>query len=85
MTSKKHIWKKIDKKCALCGEADFCLLDTHRIVFGGEYSRKNTLTICTTCHRRIHAGKINILGKRPSTAGEVIHFTEDGEEKFNLI
>lgn len=83
--SKKHL----DKKCCFCGEADYALLDVHRIrpgSEGGKYTNANTLTVCCKCHRKIHASEIIVLGKRLCTNGcHVVHFTENTKEQFKEI
>ena len=82
----KKVKKKIDKKCYFCPESDYNLLDVHRIVEGknnGKYTDYNTVTTCCTCHRKIHSGRIQIVGKHYSTAGRyVLHYIEDNEEKW---
>jgi hypothetical protein len=90
---KKHINKKvkkrIDKKCCFCKCDDYIFLNVHRIIpgkDGGKYTSGNSLTVCSFCHTKIHAGRIVILGKRLCTNGHyVVHFTENGEEKFEEI
>lgn len=55
--------KRCDGKCYFCPENDYSILDVHRIVEGadgGEYTEFNTVTTCSNCHRRIHAGQITI-------------------------
>lgn len=80
----KQIFKKIDKKCYFCEERE--ALDAHRILYGsrgGKYKRHNTLTICPNCHRKIHDGILQILGRYKSTAGRMIlHYLDHGEEKW---
>jgi len=83
----KKIKKHTDGECYFCGENDYDLLDVHRIIpgeEGGKYTEYNTLTACANCHRKIHSGKIQILGKYPTYTGkDVLHYiTEDGEEKW---
>ena len=83
---KKQIFKRVDKECYFCGPTDYALLDAHRIKpgeEGGKYTRKNVLTICTLCHRKIHSGIIKILGRYNTTAGrDIVHYLENGEEKW---
>lgn len=83
---KTQIWKRQDGCCCFCGERDYELLDSHRIVFGedgGKYTRHNTLTVCCKCHRRIHAGQIEIKGKHFSTSGRhMVRYLEEGQEKW---
>lgn len=82
----KQIWKRRDGQCCFCGEDEYSLLDAHRIVFGedgGKYTRHNTLTVCCKCHRLIHAGKIEVLGRHYSTSGRYhIRYLQEGEEKW---
>lgn len=79
--------KKIsDGKCCFCGEKDYILLEVHRILEGskgGIYSSHNTITTCSHCHKKIHAGNIKIDRKYYSTAGIwVVHCWVEGEEKW---
>jgi hypothetical protein len=65
-------------------EEDVNLLDSHRIVpgeDGGKYTRYNTVTCCAKCHRKIHSGRIQIIGKHPCGGRHVVIYMEDGEEK----
>ena len=85
MLINKQVKKKHDGKCYFCSEADYDLLDVHRIregANGGKYTEHNTITVCSNCHRKIHADKIQIHGRYLSTSGRyVLHCTnEDGEE-----
>jgi 5-methylcytosine-specific restriction endonuclease McrA len=86
--SLKQIKKLHDKECFFCGEKEYDLLDGHRIIEGqdgGTYNWWNILTLCSNCHRRVHAGIIKILGKYKCMGGNklsVIHYIENGEEKF---
>jgi len=80
----KKLKKKVDGKCYFCPCNDYDLLDVHRIVEGkngGKYNDWNTVCACTSCHRKIHAGKIKITGKFRSTAGStVLIYEENGVE-----
>lgn len=84
--SKKQIKKLIEKKCYFCGEDDYDLLDVHRILEGkdgGKYVDHNMVVSCSLCHRKIHAGRIEIKGRYYSTSGRyLLHYFEDGEEKW---
>lgn len=86
--SKKQIRKLADKKCYFCECDEYALLDVHRIVpgsQGGTYkSDYNMLTVCATCHRKIHANLIQILGRHRSTLGRyVLHYIdENGMEQI---
>jgi hypothetical protein len=82
----KTIRKLYDKCCFFCGVDVYELLDAHRIYEGkdgGGYIWENILTVCSLCHRKIHAGIIQILGRHLCTNGQyVIRYLENGEEKF---
>jgi len=81
--SKQQLKKLSDKFCFFCGEDDYDLLDAHRIIEGGKYEDFNILTNCSNCHRKIHSGRIKILGKHFCSNGNfVIHYIEDEEEKW---
>lgn len=88
MPTKKQIKKLLDKKCYFCGCDEYALLDVHRIVEGskgGKYIEFNTVTVCSLCHRKIHAGMIKIDRKYFSTSGRwVLHyFDENGVEHWD--
>ena len=76
--------KHIDKKCHFCPVDKYDLLDVHRIVpgaAGGKYTPANSVTVCSNCHRRIHAGEIIIERWYPTSAGvKILHYYENGNE-----
>ncbi len=78
--------KRTDKKCYFCFCNEYALLDLHRIIEGcqgGDYSEFNTVTVCSNCHRRIHADVIKIDRKYRTSDGRwKLHFWESGEEKW---
>lgn len=78
--------KKSEGKCCFCEEQDYAVLDCHRIMpgeEGGEYTDFNTVVTCSNCHRKVHDGQIVIDRKYFSTSGHwVLHFWQDGEEKW---
>ena len=84
----QQIKKRYDKECFFCGTDEYELLDAHRIIEGqdgGTYNWWNILTICCLCHRKINTGIIKIFGKYKCMGGkklEVIHYEENGEEKW---
>ena len=83
----KKMYKKSEGKCRICGETDYNTLDVHRAIVpgknGGEYTKGNSICTCSNCHRKIHAGKMQILGWHNSTKGRVLHIIrEDGKEDF---
>jgi hypothetical protein len=85
--TKKQIKKLVDKKCYFCSESDYALLDVHRILEGkdgGKYHEQNTITVCVSCHRKIHAQRIKVFRKYTTTLGRtVLHFIdENGQEHY---
>ncbi len=86
--TKKQCKKLWDKECYFCGESQYELLDTHRIVEGqdgGTYNWWNMLTTCVKCHRKCHTGIIKILGKHHCMGGSklsILHYLEEGVEKW---
>ena len=81
----KKSFKQSCGKCIICGEDRYELLDTHRIIpgsVGGKYTKENSISSCSNCHRLIHAGEITVHRYYNSTSGKVLHVTIDGEEKF---
>ena len=84
--SKKQIKKRVDKKCYFCDCDDYELLDVHRIISGeegGKYTNFNMLICCSLCHRKIHADRIKILGRHPSTAGKyVLHYINENDKEI---
>ena len=86
VATKKQIFKRMDRACHFCKEEDYALLDAHRIIpgcEGGKYTRANTVTSCVKCHRKIHEGRIVILGRHYTTAGVyILHYIEDDVEKW---
>ncbi len=79
----KKVRKKSEGKCRICGEADYVLLDVHRIKHGSSYTFDGTLVLCSKCHRLVHADKIKIIGWFKSTAGRLLHIIDaKGNENF---
>lgn len=78
--------KHCDKKCYFCPENDYSVLDVHRIVEGqngGQYVAGNTITACSNCHRRIHAGQIKIDRFYLATNGkQVLHYWDSEGEQW---
>lgn len=76
--------RKFDGRCFLCGLPDELVLDAHRIVGGedgGTYHWRNTLTLCSNCHRKVTAGEVVIRGRFLSTGGWVVLYTDaEGRE-----
>lgn len=70
---------KQDTQCVACGESDICVLDFHHVISGekdraiGSCIRKGIafveaelekcVVLCANCHRKAHAGKIDVTTK----------------------
>ena len=81
----KQIKKRSAGKCYLCEEDNILLLDCHRILEGkdgGRYVDHNVIVVCSLCHRKIHAGQIVVDRWYQGTGGRILHYTENGEEKW---
>ena len=76
------MFKHAAGKCRICGEPDYDLLDTHRILPGKRYTELNCVSLCVKCHRKIHTGQIVIDKYYETTAGRKLRIIEDGSEKF---
>ncbi len=78
--------KRFDGRCFFCPEATYEALHAHRIVHGkdgGVYHWANLLTVCASCHEKIHAGLIVVHSRRRTTLGlSVIHYTTRGQEHW---
>lgn len=78
----KQGYKHLQELCFFCGEDDYSSLQCHRIIAGGIYNQQNVLTVCASCHCKIHSGKIKIDRKydqMPSPFYKV-HYWIDEEE-----
>lgn len=78
------------KRCAICHEDDYNLLDVHRWRVegkdGGKYTCDNSIVLCNRCHRLVHSQSIKILGIHPSTKGEVVNYIDkEGKEDFSQL
>lgn len=75
--------KLLDKKCFLCGESNYDLLDAHRITEGGTYHDTNVVVLCSNCHRRTHSGEVKFDRKYYSTSGNwIVHMFVRGNEHW---
>lgn len=83
MAFNKKIKKLSDGCCFFCKEANYALLDCHRIVEGSKYEHGNTVTLCANCHRRVHAGEITIDRRYLRSDGKwVLHYWKDNKEFY---
>lgn len=81
----KEAYKKFHKYCFFCGEENYSALQCHRILpgeHGGTYHEINTLTVCASCHCKIHSGLIKIDRKytQATSPNYIVHYWFDGEE-----
>jgi len=47
---------RVSQSCEICGETNSAALEKHRKLpgrYGGTYNRKNTVLLCSNCHRKI--------------------------------
>lgn len=80
----KQVLKHAEGSCHLCKNTNYNVLSVHRIVWGGDYSLTNTVSICENCHRKVHANEIVIDRWYNSTSGRVLHwFDENKIEHFD--
>lgn len=83
----KKTFKRRAGQCHICGEKEFAVLDTHRIIpgsEGGKYEFTNCVCLCSLCHRKEQAGLITVIGWVHSTAGRLLHYIdEEGNEQFS--
>lgn len=81
----KIAFKEMYRKCAICPEDNYPLLDVHRIFEGKEYSFGNCVVLCVKCHRLHHTNQLKIKEKRHSTAGYVLFWEKNGKEEITLL
>lgn len=75
--------KRFHGRCLLCGEDDYAVLHAHRPCEGGPYQWGNVMTLCANCHMRVHAGRVEVLGRFWSTAGYYVwRVIDEGCERF---
>jgi 5-methylcytosine-specific restriction endonuclease McrA len=79
---KAYILHRDKYQCKKC-KAKNTKLHVHHIVFrskGGSNTPSNLITLCESCHKKLHKGKFKIKGKRSRTK----HATEIGIVKSQL-
>ncbi len=80
--------KLYEGKCRICGENNYELLDLHRLHEGhkgGTYSDRNTVVLCSNCHRKAHA-EIIVLDRlylRSDGKWVLRYIDENGLEHYN--
>lgn len=77
----KKLKKKSQGHCTICKESDYNLLDCHRINPGSKYTKWGTLTLCSNCHRKVHSGSIEIIGKYNSTKGPILIYKDENKKE----
>ena len=75
----KKSFKLSQKKCYICEENKFELLDTHRIIPQKKYSYNNCICLCNRCHRLHHTGIIRIIGWKESSIGKILHYFDENK------
>lgn len=83
--SRQQCKKRFDGECFVCKETKYELLDAHRIIEGGTYHPINVVTLCASCHRRVHCGEIKFDKKYPSTKGLMLHWWVAGQELWTPV
>ena len=81
----KKSFKRRAKKCKICGEKDYDLLECHRIIpgeKGGKYENSNCVCLCVRCHTIVHRNKITIIGWKNSSVGQLLHIIKSNQELF---
>jgi len=79
----KKSFKRRHSCCQICGEQEYKLLDTHRIIHKGKYCESNCVCLCISCHRKHHSGLIIVKQWYESTGGKLLYYIdENGEEQF---
>lgn len=82
---KQYVLTRDKRTCQHCGATD-TKLEVHHIKFrsnGGTNTPFNLITLCSTCHKALHSGKIELTTKvkdfKPNTFMSIIHkrFWED--------
>jgi hypothetical protein len=82
----KQEFKKTAKKCIICGEANYALLDVHRLIPEEGYVEDNTIPACVLCHRKVHNKIITIDKWYSTTVGKKLRwFDEKGVEHFSSL
>ena len=84
----KKSFKRRSKKCIICGENRYEVLDVHRWNIpgakNGKYTTDNCTVVCVKCHRLIHNDKIKIIGIFNSTTGKLLNYIDlNGKEQFS--
>jgi len=81
----KHAAQKCRFAPKYCDSDDYTVLDVHRITpgaEGGKYTKENTVVVCSNCHRRIHAGEIEVDRYYQTTKGRLLYVIVNGEEDY---
>ena len=71
---RKAILHRDNYTCQCCGKKN-CRLEVHHIKFksnGGTDDEENLITLCTDCHKGVHAGTV-VLNKKPKKSKNLKH------------
>jgi len=88
---KKLTPKRPKIECEVCGESDPCTLERHHIIPRTELNTTNDdynlSVICASCHAKIHAGRLNIIGVFPGTkppTGRILVYELNGVKNLDI-
>jgi hypothetical protein len=86
--TKAYVLTRDGYTCQHCqGKSRDRRLEVHHVVFrsqGGSDAKANLLTLCKTCHDRLHAGPI-ILKQRGAKKGVLTHATQMNSMRVQLL
>ena len=78
--TKAYVLARDSYICQCCkGKHKDSKLEIHHIVFrsnGGSDDEKNLITLCHTCHKALHAGKLESFNPEGAIKGNLLHATQ---------
>lgn len=82
----KQAVKHLERQCRVCHEPAYHALDVHRLTPGSRYHPLLTLVLCASCHRKVHAGLIQIHSQRLYLRTDGVYVVpitdEQGKERY---
>jgi len=86
--TKAYVLNRDNYTCQYCkGKSKDSKLEVHHIIFrryGGSDEPENLITLCKTCHDKLHAGKIN-LKRNGKVKGQLKHATQMNSIRQQLL
>ena len=86
--TKAYVLNRDNYTCQYCkGKSKDSKLEVHHIIFrcyGGSDEPENLITLCKTCHGKLHAGKIN-LKRNGKVKGQLKHATQMNSIRQQLL